>query len=224
MKKATQIIFAAVTAMLLALATIIVLLIVRDSPAVDSEERVASTTLAPLMPAWDDEETIIASQTISNNKAEPVRLAQVPDLYFLNSRDEEVRLSDYRGQILVLNFWASWCPPCTEEMPEFEAFYAKYADHPQVRLLSINLTYGRESRESADAFIDEQELSFPVFFDPTGEAFEPFGLTSIPKTFFVGPDGEAGYLIAGRTDLPELERHLEAMQELLNPEVVQAGP
>lgn len=153
-------------------------------------------------------------------------LERVPDLVFRNREDNPVQLSDFSGKILILNFWASWCPPCTEEMPEFEAFYREHMDNPDVELISVNLTYGRETRADAERFISESGLAFPVYFDETGETFEPFGLTSIPQTVFIGPEGQAGYIIHERTDQHELNYHLTAMYELLglNPPVSDGTP
>lgn len=142
-------------------------------------------------------------------------LEQVPELTFRTGEDHSVQLSEFSGKIIVLNFWASWCPPCTDEMPEFEAFYREHRDNPDVELLSVNLPYGRGSRAEAERFIKESGITFPVYFDETGEAFETFGLSSIPKTVYIGPEGQAGYIIHERTDQQELNYHLTAMYELL---------
>ena len=149
---------------------------------------------------------------------------KMPNLQFFDEVDQPVQLSDFRGQIVVLNFWASWCPACTDEMPEFEAFYHKHIDDPGVTLLSINLTYGRETREAADRYLSSNSFSFPIYFDPTGEAFEPFGLSSIPKTVYIGPEGEAGFIIHHRTDLEELDYHLDAMYKLLGIHPTESPP
>ena len=92
-----------------------------------------------------------------------------------------VKLSGYFGKPIVLNFWASWCPPCKSEMPHFEAAYLA---NPDVQFLMVNMTSG-DDMDSAKAFIEENGYTFPVLFDTTGEAGYVYQATSLPMTLFI---------------------------------------
>ena len=99
-----------------------------------------------------------------------------------------VKLSDYFGKPLVLNFWASWCGPCQSEMPDFQSVYAEYGE--EVNFMMINLTDGsRETTETALTFINKNNYTFPVFFDTTLEATSAYGASTIPTTFIIDAEG-----------------------------------
>lgn len=98
-----------------------------------------------------------------------------------------VSLNDFAGKPIVLNIWASWCPPCKAEMPDFEAAYKKYGD--EVVFLMVNATGGQETVASAKSFIGNSGYTFPVYFDTAYEVSYAYQATSIPKTFFIDRDG-----------------------------------
>jgi peroxiredoxin len=116
---------------------------------------------------------------------EPVQYA--PDFTVYNEKGEPVKLSDFRGKPVVLNFWASWCPPCKAEMPDFEKKYKELGD--KVQFLMVNITSG-DDFETAKDYIAQQGYQFPVFYDTTGEAAYLYGVQSIPVTYFIGADGQ----------------------------------
>ena len=100
-----------------------------------------------------------------------------------------------KGTPVVLNFWASWCPPCKAEMPEFDEIAKEYAD--KVAFMMVNLTDGvQETQEKAQAFIDSMGYTFPVYFDKDSDAAYKYGIQSIPTTIFIDANGN---LIAGAT-------------------------
>jgi peroxiredoxin len=112
----------------------------------------------------------------------------VPDFSIMDASGNMVNLSDYYGQPIVLNFWASWCPPCKNEMPDFNKVYEEYQD--RVAFLMVNLTDGRqETVENGKGFIDKQGFTFPVYFDTKGEGARAYKINSIPQTFFIDRDG-----------------------------------
>jgi len=113
-----------------------------------------------------------------------------PDFTVYDAAGNPVKLSDYFGKPIILNFWASWCGPCKMEMPDFNE--KSQALEGEVQFLMINMTDGgRETVESASAFIEEQGYTFPVFFDTTSEAAYTYGAYSLPTTFFIDADGNA---------------------------------
>ncbi|HIW14112.1 MAG TPA: TlpA family protein disulfide reductase [Firmicutes bacterium] len=113
--------------------------------------------------------------------------ATAPDFTVYTGDGTPVKLSDFRGKPVVLNFWASWCPPCKAEMPDFDAAYQKYT---QIQFLMVNATDGsRETVETAQAHVTEQGYSFPVFFDTELSASIAYQATALPCTYFLDENG-----------------------------------
>lgn len=124
---------------------------------------------------------------------EPV---DAPDFTVYDREGNPVRLSDYAGKPVVLNFWASWCPPCKSEMPDFHAAYEELGD--QVQFLMVNATDGsRETVDTAASFIQEQGYTFPVFYDTGSEASAAYGAYSLPMTFFINGEGHVAAYARG---------------------------
>lgn len=123
----------------------------------------------------------------SGSESSSSATATAPDFTVYTGDGTPVKLSDFRGKPVVLNFWASWCPPCKAEMPDFDAAYQKY---PQVQFLMVNATDGsRETVESAQAHVTEQGYSFPVFFDTELSASIAYQATALPCTYFIDENG-----------------------------------
>lgn len=110
-----------------------------------------------------------------------------PNFTVLDSQGKQVQLSDYLGTPVVLNFWATWCPYCTQEMPDFEAA-AKAT--PDVQFMMVNATDGaQETTQKAAAFIRQEGYTFDVFYDTQLSAIYTFGITALPCTFFIDAQG-----------------------------------
>ena len=114
----------------------------------------------------------------------------------------EVDSATYRGEILVVNFWASWCVPCIEEAPELEAFARRW-DGRGVNLVGI--VYNDEEDKAAD-FRDRFGLTFPQALDPTGRAAIDFGVFGVPETYVVDAEGTVKARMIGAVDAATLER------------------
>lgn len=135
-----------------------------------------------------------------------------PDFAMTDRDGNKVKLSDFRGKPVILNFWASWCPPCQGEMPDFDAAYKNYGD--RVNFIMLNVTDGyRETVSTAESFINEKGYGFPVYFDTELEGSMNYGASSIPMTFFIDAQGRMVAYGMGAIGKAELE---QGMGMLLN--------
>ena len=131
-------------------------------------------------------------QTTDDQESQDEEKIEAPDFSAVDDDGDEVKLSDYFGKPIVLNFWASWCPPCKEEMPDFEKAFGEMED---VQFLMVNMTDGsRETEQLARDFIDRSEYTFPVLYDTAQQAAMGYGVRSIPTTYFIDAEG---YIITG---------------------------
>lgn len=145
------------------------------------------TTPEPEVTTLPEPETTPAPET-TMDPAHEAGFDPAPDFTVYDKNGKPVRLSDMKGTPVILNFWASWCPPCKAEMPDFDEISKKYEG--KVAFMMVNLTgVGGETQSSAQAFIDSMGYSFPVYFDHTGEAVYNYGIESIPTTFFIDSHG-----------------------------------
>lgn len=112
-----------------------------------------------------------------------------PDFTVYDEAGNEVRLSDYLGKPVVVNFWASWCGPCRMEMPEFQEKHLELGG--EVQFLMINMTGGRETVETARDFIAGQGYTFPVLYDTEGDVAVTYGAYALPTTYFIDAEGYA---------------------------------
>lgn len=114
-----------------------------------------------------------------------------PNFTVLDYNGNQVKLSDYIGKPIVLNFWATWCGYCQVEMPDFER---ARQENPDVLFLMVNATDGEyETVDSAKAFIESNGYGFEVVFDTTGQAQNTYHVTGFPITYFID---EVGNLVA----------------------------
>lgn len=107
----------------------------------------------------------------------------------------DVSLADYRGQVVMINLWATWCPPCREEMPAIEKVYQEYKDKGLV-VLAINTTF-QDSETDVRAFVKEYELDFPILLDRTGDVSKRYQLRGLPSTFFIDRKGVIQLVVVG---------------------------
>lgn len=119
-------------------------------------------------------------------QSEPI---YAPDFTVTDREGNEVRFSDRTGKPMILNLWASWCPPCRTELPDFDAAYKTYGE--QIDFMMIDLCDGRsETPAIGTAFVEQEGYSFPVYFDTTGSAASVYRAFSIPMTIGVNENGE----------------------------------
>ncbi len=134
------------------------------------------------------------------------------DFLLTSWEGEKVTLKDFAGKPVVLNFWASWCPPCQSEMPYFQEAFLEHGE--EVSFIMADLVDGgRETESAARRFIAEKGYTFPVYFDPATRAASDYGVMSIPTTFFIDGQGIVRAFHLGAMSREMLEEEIQALLE-----------
>lgn len=129
-----------------------------------------------------------------------------PDFTLRTLDQTTVSLSDYRGRVVFLNFWATWCEPCERELPAFEAFMAQQGDDGAV-VLAVNVG---ETYDQANAFLTERGVDgFPVLLDARLEVANLYGISPIPVTFVIDQEGVIRFTKYGEMKPEDLTEYLE---------------
>ena len=118
-----------------------------------------------------------------------------PDFELTTTSGETIKLSDLRGQAVLVNLWATWCPPCRAEMPAIDKVYNEYKDDGLV-VLAVNMTY-QDTVANIAPFVDEYGLTFPILLDETGIVGTLYQLRSLPSSFFINRDGTINEVVIG---------------------------
>ncbi|MGB5999932.1 MAG: redoxin domain-containing protein [Thermoanaerobaculia bacterium] len=129
--------------------------------------------------------------------------SMAPDFELVNLADETVKLSELRGKIVILNFWATWCEPCKVEMPFFEELSRN--SQSKVEILAVNFD---EPPQQVEQFVNEYKLSFPVLLDPGGNVQDLYRVRGYPTTFVVDATGSIQFHHVGLITDSQLEHYL----------------
>jgi len=153
------------------------------------------------------------SQNTENANTTEESLSTAPDFTVYDMDGNTVKLSDFFGKPIIVNFWATWCGPCKSELPAFDNMYAKYGD--EVHFLMVNLTDGsRDTKESVTSFVNDGGYSFPVYFDTTMEAAMTYSAYSIPMTLLITSDGQLAHTQMGAMAEETLEKYTQTLIEI----------
>ncbi|TKC19245.1 peroxiredoxin family protein [Robertmurraya kyonggiensis] len=128
-------------------------------------------------------------KTIDPNQIPPEKIpglaigVTAPDFELVNLEGKTVKLSQFKGKKVMLNFWATWCPPCKEEMPAIQKFYTEKGD--SVQILAVNLDPNSNVKE----FAEKLKVNFPILLDKNEEVMGAYKILTIPTTFFIDEKG-----------------------------------
>ena len=134
-----------------------------------------------------------------------------PDFSLRNLKGNYENLDGYRGQVIVLNFWATWCAPCRVEMPSFEKLYRRYRSEG---MMVLAVTLDKNAGQKIKSFVDEYGLSFPVLLDEKGEVERLYPSMTIPFTYVIDREGRVVARVDGAKNW-ESNETLEAIEYLL---------
>ena len=133
-----------------------------------------------------------------------------PDFELTTLAGDTVKLSDYRGKTVMLNFWASWCPPCRSEMPHMENYYNANKDSGEMEILAVNMTKTEKNKEkSAKEFVDEYKLTFPILLDKDSEVMKTYQIKVYPTSYIINAEG----VITDKLMLPLDDKMIEQVIE-----------
>jgi cytochrome c biogenesis protein CcmG, thiol:disulfide interchange protein DsbE len=118
-----------------------------------------------------------------------------PDFALKTPTGESVSLADLRGQAVLVNLWATWCPPCRAEMQSIEKIYQEYKAQG-FTVLAVNMTY-QDDPLAVVPFVNEQALNFPILLDETGDMANAYQLRSLPSSYFIRRDGIISEVVIG---------------------------
>ena len=154
---------------------------------------------------------LLMSQTAASRELEPYTESDDPTFSLPDLKDKTHSLTDYRGKVLLINFWASWCPPCIYEMPELTRLQQHLADKP-FQILAFNVG---EKKYKVRKFTKLINFELPVLLDIHSETFDDWGVQTLPTSFLVDGNGKIRYKVRGNPGW-EYKYTLSIIEKLIN--------
>lgn len=146
----------------------------------------------------------------SNDQGESTSVGQIrvgeqaPDFVLPDLNGNEIALSDHRGEVVLINFWATWCPPCRVEMPDLEAVYRQHNDSG-FEILGVDQ---REPADLVEEYVEENGFSWVFLLDEDFDVSREYSATSIPRSILVDRDGNVAHIWTGTLTRSQLERQI----------------
>ena len=166
--------------------------------------------LAPVFTA--EEVAEVSAEKASRGEAIPIYQGkQNRSLVLQDLQGRQVNLKDYRGKVVLLNFWASWCPPCVHEIPSMVKLKKQLKGQP-FEILAVNLA---EEKPAIEAFLQQHPVNFPILLDPNGTVVKDWKVFAYPSTYLIDKKGKIRYALFGGYDWSSPEA-LKTVKSLLN--------
>jgi cytochrome c biogenesis protein CcmG, thiol:disulfide interchange protein DsbE len=160
-----------------------------------TQRRIVNLIILVLGFAWIFVSADRSGTSTSGKIPAPQQGFMAPDFELKTSKGGTVKLSDLRGQAVLVNLWATWCPPCRAEMETIEKIYQEYQDQGFI-VLAVNMTY-QDAPLEVVPFVDQHGLTFPILLDETGDMAKAYQLKSLPSSYFINRDGVIREVVIG---------------------------
>jgi len=162
------------------------------------------------------DETTNDDDTANNEETGTADKIMAPDFTLKDLSGNDASLSDYKGKIVFLNFWALWCKYCIEEMPDFNTLDKELEQAGDAVILTVNV---QDSAEDVQEYLTKNNIDLNVLMDEDGSTASTYGISGFPTTFILNPDGSLYTYIPGKTDIETLRKVLDMVRngEPLNP-------
>jgi len=129
-------------------------------------------------------------------------LSAAPELPIFDRAGQRIDLSKEKGRLVIVHFWATWCPPCVEEIPALSKFWDQYRDRSDVKLYAISVN---KDWKTIDEFLSKNPNHLPIYQDPNASTATRFGTTQYPETYIVNRAGRVLYRIQGGVEWANAE-------------------
>lgn len=169
----------------------------------DENEMGNKITAPPATNEDSSENSVVESEVIG------LELGEIAPDFELETLDgETAKLSDFRGEKVLLNFWATWCPPCRAEMPDMQKFH----EETNVNILAVNLIETESSPQNVPEFKDELGLTFPILLDKGSELTTEYKIMAYPTSFMIDTNGRIQYKAFGAINYDIMIQEFEKMK------------
>ena len=156
---------------------------------------------------WMGQQAVTSPPQSSNSPAQASGGAAASDFTLFSPDGQEISLSDYEGQVILVNWWATWCPPCKAEMPAINAFYETHKADGFV-VLAVN---SQEGASTVKNFIQNNGFTFPVLLDSQGQVMERYHVRALPTSFIIDRHGVIQHIQTGEISPRQLETIVEPL-------------
>jgi cytochrome c biogenesis protein CcmG/thiol:disulfide interchange protein DsbE len=156
---------------------------------------------------WMGQQSATSAPQPSNSLVQASRGTAAPQFLIFYPDGQEISLSDYEGQVILINWWATWCPPCKAEMPAINAFYKSHQADGFV-VLAVN---SQEGASTAKDFIQSNGFTFPVLLDSKGQIMDRYHVRALPTSFIIDRHGVIQHIQTGEISPKQLEAIVEPL-------------
>lgn len=167
----------------------------------NTENNLSQDKIVAMPPTQDGEVTEINEIGLDVGKL-------APDFELETLTGETVRLADYSGKRVIVNFWATWCPPCRAEIPDFQKLYNKH----DVVILAVNLSQSEKSEKHVTEFVNDFEMTFPVLMDKQADVSTAYQVQAYPTSYMIDSNGHIQYFAMGPMNYDLMVQQLEKMK------------
>jgi cytochrome c biogenesis protein CcmG/thiol:disulfide interchange protein DsbE len=140
------------------------------------------------------------------------RVATIWEIELIDINKNKLKLSELKGSVLFVNFWATWCESCIEELPAIEGLFRNLSENPKFKLITILY---KDNGDRAFSYMKENGYTFPIYLNPDGSAAKKFGITGVPETFIIDKKGVLRDKVIGPEDWNS-PGAIEKFQTLIN--------